>query len=120
MLNKESNSLKKSYWILLGTFFLIVNSVLNIFPVIDIRQSSSISGVIFLTFVASIFTSIFFYIECKKKKGIEENLLVQMRSEFNVFMVEDDKVWFYGADKIFSISPDEITDEFISKLLIND
>jgi hypothetical protein len=118
-LDKENDSFKKSYIILLVTLILILNFVFNFFPYIDVMKSDLISGFVFLAFLASTFTTIFFFIELKKKKKLEMSHLNRLKSDYSVYMIEKNKVWFNISGDIFPVNLAELTEDYITELFTN-
>jgi len=111
---------KASLIVLVVSFFIIVTSVLRFFPGADLMKSEIISGCVFLAFLGGVITSVFNFKEFRSKKKLVTMYKDRMYSDYRIYMIEDNNVWFDIDGKLKIIKTEEINDDFVRELLSSD
>lgn len=71
-----------------------------------------------MSFLGGLFISVWNYKKFRLKKKLEKFHRDRIYSDYHIYMVENDKVWFDIGGKIKIVNADQIDDNFV-KILLN-
>lgn len=115
--SEANKNLKLSFGIFVVSICIIITNILNFFPGSDLMKSEIITGIVFLSFLGSLFVSVWNYKELRLKKKLEQSHRDRIYADYRIYMIENDKVWFDIDGKIKPVNADQIDDNFVKNLL---
>lgn len=115
--SEANKNLKLSFAILVVSIFIIVTKIFNFPPGSGLMQSNIVSGMVFLSFLGGLLTSLWNYKEFRLKNRLEKSHRDRIYTDYRIYMIENDKVWFDIDGKIKSVKAAEIDDDFVKALL---
>lgn len=116
-LDAARKNLRTSLLVFLVSFFIIITNFLKYSPGADLMNSDIISVCIFLVLLGGAIALAFNFKEFMSKKKLATMHKDRLYSDYRIYMIENDRVWFDIDGMLKIVKADEINDDFVRELL---